>query len=337
VHVDPLPGGVMATVRFAVFASQGLLFGLALTLLLVARPAVAAGIGAAGIGPSAEGRARVSRRLAKLVYGALIVTLAGTGVALYDQILVTADVSGIEPSAEAIRRVFSSSFFQWHLLRVPLCGALAVALWGRVRLWALAGAADVDRRPPARWWIGWTVLSLALLGTISLSGHAPGAVRPAVAVTNDLVHLGSGATWLSGIVLLTFVLPASWRGSDAEGQLAVLAAAVDRFAPVAFISITVVGATGVVNSIMHLAAFEDLLGSPYGQAVTVKLCGFACIVALGALNHFVLRNRLVRASARGSPTPAQRTLRRAVATEAALAAVILAATSLLVALPPTRG
>ena len=329
-HADPLPDAVMAAARFAVFTGQALLFGFPLVLLLVARPAVAADR------PMAEGRVRVSRRLTRVLFGGVVITLLGTGITLYNQVLITADVAGIQPSVEALKDAFSSSFFRWHLLRVPLCAALTLALWDRVARWALAGAGDDGTRPPMRWWAGWTLLSLALLGTISMSGHAPGSLRPALAVINDLVHLAAGATWLSGIVLLTFMLPAFWHGSSAGGRLAVLAPAVDRFAPVAFITITIVGATGVVSSLLHVAALEDLIGSRYGQALTVKLCGFACIVALGALNHFVLRKRLLAARARGYPTPAQRTLRRAIATELALAAVIVGATSLLVALPPTR-
>ncbi|MGH2697857.1 MAG: copper resistance D family protein [Actinomycetota bacterium] len=329
-HVDPLPTAIMVGIRFAVFAAQALLFGLALIIPFVARPAFAA-----SEETSAEGRGRVSRRLARILFGALIVTLVGSGVVFYNQILIAGQVGGVDRLLDATNSVLASSFGQWYALRVALCGALALTLWGRVRSWALAGAGGHDARPPIRWWVGWSLLSLALIATISLSGHAAGADRPALAVTNDVVHLGAGAIWMSGIALLLFVLPVA-TASEPGDQLSVLAPAVDRFAPIAFGSIAIVAATGVFNSLLHVAAIEDLIGSGYGRALTVKLCGFLCILSLGALNHFVLRKRLVRARARKEPTSAPLALRRSVAIEVAVAVVILGATSTLVGLPPTK-
>jgi copper transport protein len=179
------------------------------------------------------------------------------------------------------------------------------------------------------------MLSLALLATISLSGHAAGADRPALAVSNDVVHLGAGAIWMSGIALLLFVLPAATTTPD-PGKLSVLAPAVDRFAPIALGSISIVAVTGVLNSILHVAAMGDLIESGYGRALTVKLCGFLCILSLGAVNHFIFRKQLVRANARSEPTSASRALRRSVVIEVAVAVVILGATSTLVGLPPTK-
>jgi copper transport protein len=320
----------MVGVRFAVFASQALLFGLAVILPSVARPAFAAGeeIGA-------EGRGRVSRRLTRILFTALIVTLIGSGIVFYNQILIAGEVGGVGGFFDAANSLLTSSFGQWYALRVVLCGALALALWGRVRSWALAGAGGPEARPPIRWWIGWSMLSLALLATISLSGHAAGADRPALAVSNDVVHLGAGAIWMSGIALLLFVLPAATTTPD-PGKLSVLAPAVDRFAPIALGSISIVAVTGVLNSILHVAAMGDLIESGYGRALTVKLCGFLCILSLGAVNHFIFRKQLVRANARSEPTSASRALRRSVVIEVAVAVVILGATSTLVGLPPTK-
>jgi copper transport protein len=321
----------MVGVRFAVFASQALLFGLAVILPSVARPAFAAGeeIGA-------EGRGRVSRRLTRILFTALIVTLIGSGIVFYNQILIAGEVGGVGGFFDAANSLLTSSFGQWYALRVVLCGALALALWGRVRSWALAGAGGPEARPPIRWWIGWSMLSLALLATISLSGHAAGADRPALAVSNDVVHLGAGAIWMSGIALLLFVLPAATTTPDPGRQLSVLAPAVDRFAPIALGSISIVAVTGVLNSILHVAAMGDLIESGYGRALTVKLCGFLCILSLGAVNHFIFRKQLVRANARNEPTSSTRALRRSVVIEVAVAVVILGATSTLVGLPPTK-
>jgi putative copper resistance protein D len=141
---------------------------------------------------------------------------------------------------------------------------------------------------------------------------------------------------MSGIVLLLFVLPAAMTTPEPGKQLSILAPAVDRFAPIAFGSIAIVAVTGVLNSILHIAAMGDLIGSGYGRALAVKLCGFLCILSLGALNHFIFRKKLVRANARRELTSASRALRRSVALEVAIAVVILGAASTLVGLPPTK-
>jgi copper transport protein len=330
-HADSLPDVVMVTARLATFASQALLFGLALILVFVARPAfVAAG------SPNPEARIRVSRRLARTLWISLIVTVLGTGVVLYDQMLVVAESMRVDLSVDVASDTLGTRVGQWLVFRIPLVVALTVALLGRVREWALADTVDRESRPPARWWVGWVVLSLALLATLSLSGHAAGTNQPPFAIPNDVAHLAAGAIWLAGIVLLVFILPAAWRRADSEAQLGLLAPAVDRFAPIALGCIMVVAATGLLNSLLHLAALHDLTGSGYGRTLTVKVCGFICVVGLGAINHFVLRSRLLRARARHQPTSAQRIIRRTVATEAVLATVILAATSILVSLPPTR-
>ena len=322
---------MMVGIRFAVFASQALLFGLAVIVPFVARPAFAASEEICS-----DGRSRVSRRLARILFTALIVTLIGSGIVYYNQILIAVQVGGVDGFFDAANSVLTSSFGQWYALRVALCGALALALWGRVRSWVLAGAGGPEARPPIRWWTGWSVLAFALLATISLSGHAAGADRPALAVTNDVVHLAAGAIWISGIAFLLFVLPAVTTTPEPGEQLSVLAPAVDRFAPIAFGSIAVVAATGVLNAILHVAALGDLIESGYGRALTVKLCGFVCILSLGAVNHFVFRKRLVRARARKERTSASPALRRSVAIEVAVAVVILGATSTLVGLPPTK-
>ena len=322
----------MAVVRLVVFVSHGALFGLPLIVLLVARPTFRS-----QDAPIAESRVRVSRRLRNVLYAALVLGLAATAVVVYNQILVLAESSGVEPSRAEVDAVFASSFGQWHLLRAPLSVAIAAALWGRVRAWALAGAGDTGARPPVRWWMGWALLAFALLATISMSGHASGTDQPWYSVTNDVVHLAAGATWMSGIVVLTFVLPSAWRGAHPEQKLSLLAPAVNRFSSVALVSILVVAATGGLNSFLRLEAPGDLVHSDYGRVLGLKLCGFVCIVVLGAVNHFVLRARLLAAHRRGRPTRAQSVLRRSVALEAALAVVILGATSFLVALPPTRG
>ena len=326
-HAVPL--GVLVAARFIVFLSHALLFGLVPIALLVLRPAFAAA--------AIEGVRRdlVARRAESLMMIALIVALLGAALGLLNQALENADLRGVSLGLRSFEAVLATSPGQLHVLRAPLILALGVLLMGRGRSWLLAGTAGPEEAvAPRRWWAVWLILAAALLATVSRSGHAAGHEWQAVAVTNDVCHLAAGAAWITGIVALTYLLPGAWRGRDEHAQLSLLAPAVDRFSRVAFWSIMVVAVTGVINSLLHLGAFGNLFDTDYGRTLVVKLSVFVFILALGGLNHFRLRMRLLQALETGEPTRHRRALRRNVAAELALGLILIVATSFLVSFPP---
>jgi putative copper export protein len=323
-----VPLGALVAARFLVFLSHALLFGLVPIALLVLRPAFAA--------TAIEGLRRdaVARRAELLMMIALIVALVGAALGLLNQALEDADLRGVSVGLRSFEAVLATSSGQWQVLRAPLILALAVLLMGRARSWLLAGTAGPERGAPRRWWAVWLVLAAALLATVSRSGHAAGHEWHVVAVANDFCHLAAGAAWITGIVGMTYLLPGAWRGRDEHAQLSLLAPAVDRFSSVAFWSIMVVTITGVINSLLHLGAFGNLFGTDYGRTLVVKLSIFVFILALGGLNHFRLRIRLLQALKAGEPSRHRRALRRNVAAELALGLTLIVATSLLVSFPP---
>jgi copper transport protein len=324
--VDGFPSALTQVVRGAVFASHALIFGLVPILLFVLRPAAEA----AQLAP--EGRSRVGRRAEALAVLALFVAMAGTTYALVRQSAETADLVGEPLGADSLGLVFQTQFGAWHLARFPVCIALLTLLLGKVRTWGLGAG---DGPAPARWWGLWSVLAAVLLASVSMAGHAAASGVPLVTVPNDVVHLAAGATWITGVIALTWLLPAAWaRGADLD-QLRLVAPAVDRFARIAPWAIAIVVATGVVNALTHLGLSPGaLLRTGYGRALSIKLLGVVGIVALGAINHFVSRRRLLAGLAAMRPVREQTTLRRAVAVEVLLAAFVLGVTSVLVGLAP---
>ena len=323
-----VPQVALVTARFLVFISHALLFGLVPIVLLVLRPACAAA--------AIEGARRqiVARRAESLTIIAVIVAFLGTAFGVYNQALEDASLRGVPVGSRSFRAVLETSFGQWHALRAPLLLAIGVLLVGRARTWLLPSTHGSGSEAPRRWWIVWVVLAGALLATISLSGHAAGQERRVLAVANDFSHLAAGATWITGIVGLTYLLPGAWPPRDENRQLAVLAPAVDRFSQVAFWSIMIVTVTGVIQSLLHLGAIGDLFGTNYGRALVVKLAAFSFIVGLGARNHYRMRNRLLLALEAGKPTPDQRILRRNVTAELGLGVTLIVATAFLVGFPP---
>lgn len=85
-------------------------------------------------------------------------------------------------------------------------------------------------------------------------------------------------------------------GVDAPVRRAVLARTMRRFSTVAGTSMVALIVTGVYAVVVHVPSWEALLDTPYGAALAGKLLLVAPLLALGAVNLFVLHPRFVRAA-----------------------------------------
>ena len=321
---DLLRDVAFTIVRFMAFSAHAVVFGLPVVLLLVLRPAFD------NLDETwDDGRRRLARRLEGVARAALLASAIATAVALLLQATLVATLRETDVDSLSFESVFGTTFGQWYLLRFPVLAGLYVLLIGQITRWALDRA-----RLHASWWAGWTVLAGVLVATSSFTGHAAVSQPLALGVTADIVHLAAGSVWFSGIVLLAIYLPDAWRGRSEGERIALLAPTVVRFSMVALVSITIVGITGVINSLLNVAALDDLIDSPYGLTLSVKLLLFGGVLLLGGLNHFVLRDRLRTASDSGRP--AHRLFRRTIAIELAIGIGIMATTGLLTGQAKTR-
>ena len=318
--------------RTTAFTSHAFLFGSVVLLVLVLRPSFLP----LGADTWAAGRRRVSERLEGIVQAALTGSAVATLVALALQAALVSEGSGGEVDPESVFGALGTRFGQLYVLRFPLLVGLAILLVGRVRQWSLAGAGDGAQTPGRGWWIGWAALSGGLLATSTLSGHAAVATPRALSVVTDMCHLVCGAVWFAGIVVLSLVLPDAWRGKDDVDRLKLLTPAVTRFSKVALIVFTLLGVTGVVNSFLHVGAWNDLVDTGYGRALTAKVIVYAFLLGLGGVNHFVLRRRLESAGGVSDASIARKTFRRTIAAELTLALVVMGLTGLLTGLARTK-
>lgn len=309
------------------FASHSILFGLVPLLLLVLRPSFAS------LEPEAwgKGRSRVARRLEGLVQSAMTATAIATVIALVLQFALVSEVGGGEITSEPVFSVLETRFGQLYLLRFPLLAGLAVLLIGRVREWSLAGTTDPAETGPGRvWWIGWTALSLGLMATSTLSGHAAVGTPAPVSIFNDLLHLVCAATWFTGIIVLALVVPDGWRGRGPGERVRLLAPIVLRFSTVAAVTITVLGITGGINSFLHVERLSDLWQTNYGRPILAKIIVYAGILAVGGINHFFIAKRLENALEEGRSDSAQALFRKTIAIELVMALSVIGLTGFLV-------
>jgi copper transport protein len=179
-------------------------------------------------------------------------------------------------------------------------------------------------------------MAAALVATISFAGHSAGGERVAVSLLNDLVHVAAGAIWFTGIVVLSVVLPYACRGRSDGERLRLLAPAVVRFSTVALVSITVVGVTGTINSLLRVGRLQDFIDTRYGNVLVMKIALFLLILVIGGLNHFVIRHRLESAIGRRRASSSRALYRRTIVAEMLLAVAVLGVTGVLTSMAPTR-
>lgn len=311
--------------RLGVFVAHGFLFGLIPVLVLVVRPSFRE------LPPTewALVRQRTASRLQDILSAALIASFICTVIMLVVQATLTAEMMGGRMSMDSVSGVAQTSFGRWHLARFPMLLAMAVLLSGRVRVWALAERSDDQGAASPLWWSVWGVLAVGLLLTSTMSGHTLVATPRSLAIPNDLVHLCAGATWFAGIVYLASVLPQTLRSKKETEKLRLIAPAVTRFSRLALVAITLVTATGIVNSLLHVERLSDLWMTGYGRSLGAKLSFFVGVILLGAVNHFFVRKRMERAVSNPALGSARPLFRRTIAIELALAFAIFGSTALL--------
>jgi copper transport protein len=173
---------------------------------------------------------------------------------------------------------------------------------------------------------------LALTGALgmvlspAMSGHATGSEHFVVSVTLDMLHVAAAGVWVGGLLLVLVAgIPAMKRLTDGNPDAAT-SALVNSFHPLALFCAPLVVVAGLGTSWLRLGGFEAILGSRYGRTLLWKVALVALVVALGAYNAVRARRRL------GTPE-ATRRFRLSGAAEIVFAALVLAATTVLVVTP----
>lgn len=217
---------------------------------------------------------------------------------------------------------------------LPMMANVLRTMWGRG--WLLQAAAAVtllvgmilaraDRRT------GWALAALsvaALTLSPALMGHAVAAERlQSVSVGADWIHVAMAGAWVGALTVLAIVARAPAPApSDGDAPTAPVATLIELFHPVALTCSAVLVLTGVVSLLLRVEHLVDLLHSAYGAILAVKLALTLGVAAFG-LHH----SRRGAATARGGGAVA-----RTLAAEAVLAAMVVAATAVLVGTsPPT--
>ena len=170
-------------------------------------------------------------------------------------------------------------------------GGTRFALFAKVAAIVAAGGAAAAALAASRT----NLLPAAGLGAVALviapafGGHALDHGSPAwVAVPVDLLHLGSAAVWIGGLVALLSLL----RG--AVGDAAVRVAAARRFSTVALAAVVVLAASGLGRALTELDSVSQIWSTSYGRALIVKTVLFLPLLGVGRANRAVLAHASAR-------------------------------------------
>jgi copper transport protein len=240
--------------------------------------------------------------------------------------------------------------------RSLLAQAAAVAVCGVAALFAA-------RRPAGP---QLAVLGVAAAGALFVhaqAGHAEtGSPVRLLNVADQWLHMLAAGVWVGGLVWLLLGL----RGLDGAER----ASAVRRFSQLAFAAVAVLAVTGVLRAVPEVGSLGALVSTSFGVVLLVKTGLFVVLMGVAWRNRYRLVPRVARsapaAPGRLSPVmagapadPPQRaeggaegqltgadappggmggravgSLRRAVRSEVALAAIVLVVAAVLSGLPP---
>jgi len=188
--------------------------------------------------------------------------------------------------------------------------------WGASR--ALGIIAAAPRLPRPTWEaarLPVVALAVAYMLLAAFAGHAT-HVAPALVVQScvvDWLHLVCTAAWAGGMAALAYgVLPLRHALAPEERAPAILPL-LDRFSPVAYISVGILALSGVYSAAQHLDAPSMLHSTVYGQLLLVKLGLVGLLVVLSGSHVIGLRPRIARLQSRASASPALESATRDVA------------------------
>lgn len=343
---DTTVGAVYAVLRFVVFSALVLLVG-GLVFVALLWPA-----------GSALPRPR------RILWGAWVAALVTTAVGIPVQAVYAAGLPLSKMASSTVRSgMFDDRFGQVWAARLFLLGltALILVALGR-RAGSSAEVGPSGAALPAPLLAAGGLLSLGLLATPGLAGHASTEDLVPLAMVADVAHLVAVSVWLGGLALLTAaVLPRRMAGE--------LSAVVPRFSRVAFAAVVTILVTGTFQGWRQVRSTAALTETTYGRLLIIKVVLFGVLVGLAALSRRLVqaRYRMPAGPASTSPSPAAPQgnppavlrfgarlsfgpgaaavdpdtetvagLRRTVGAETLIAVVVLVVTSLLVNAQPAR-
>ncbi|GJD49462.1 hypothetical protein OPKNFCMD_2192 [Methylobacterium crusticola] len=279
--------------------------------------------------------------LARLARGVgLAAGLTGFGTLVLAALLSGPAAAGPERVWTSLRRLARAALtvailamVSWLLLHARLLTDAERGWWAAARL--VAGGTTFGRALLAQ--AGLLALAQATMGTLRSQPRvllAAGLAAGALGLQPRLGHAAaSDVPFLPLLVALHVIAAGLWLGAlpglliaVARSPVTAARVAVRRFSWLGLAAVGVVAVTAVLQSLPLVGDIGGLFGTLYGRVALAKTLGFAGLLALAALNRFVLTPAMTR---NGSGP-----LVTSIAVELVLGASVLVGAVALASLPP---
>ena len=219
----------------------------------------------------------------------LVLLIANVGVLVGQGILITGGQVGAALSPQLLNQLATSGRFgtYWTMREIVIVVALAVGLYMFV---ARKRPRVIDNVLPS---INLLLGSLLFIA-IAMSSHASAVSSNIVvyAVLIDWLHLLAAAMWVGGMLYIaTTYLPVLRHRSSAE-QAYSLITLLPYFSPLAIAGVVIMAVTGPFSATIHLTAWQQLLDTAYGRALSVKIILVGALLITSALHVGYVRPRL---------------------------------------------
>ncbi len=302
----------MIGIRFALYASLMLLFGMPLFALY-----------------ALKGEERAHGQMLPFRGLAIGLALLATGLSALSLVMMTASMAGV-PLLET-----DSASVSMMISETPM-GHAWVARMAALLL-TVSCAVAIGGRRSSTWLALVSIGSAIALGSLAWTGH--GAASEGTAGTRqliaDIVHLLAAGAWIGALAALASIL---FRASAAmtNDRLRITHRALDRFSVIGTVVVALIVVSGLVNSYMLVgpAHILSLPSTLYGQLLMAKLALFGVMLGLAAANRFRHTPTLDRAIDRNETSKAVAALRRSLIFEMGAALTILGLVAWLGTLQP---
>lgn len=161
---------------------------------------------------------------------------------------------------------------------------------------------------------------------VAYSGHSRSERWPVLGIPADVAHLASIAVWLGGLItLILVVIPQI----DAESGMTTFR----RFSKAAEISVIVIVASGLVQSLRLHGGLGSVVGNDHGRLLLVKVLIVLVMLGVARQNRRLLLDRGSYSTNRLAVT--RSAIVRASMVELVLGGITLAVAAFLVSVPPS--
>ncbi|MFM7820280.1 MAG: CopD family protein, partial [Actinomycetota bacterium] len=204
--------------------------------------------------------------------------------------------------------VFSTRLGIWLVIRGFILLAIGAMIWRR----------DLHRQPVYR--VLYVLIATGLFATFSISGHPGMRQFSALSIGTDIVHFMCVSAWMGGLVTM-ILLGRRWQAESPQ--------VISWFSFTATITMPIMVATGVAQAWRMMDGLQNIFSTSYGVVLSVKVALVLVAIGAGAKARQVFKSKKV-----DSQDLTKLRFSRTIAVEGAIGVVVLAATAVLVSVPP---